>query len=78
MINVQRFQANQVKTKKTKVSPKLEEFLSPKSREDQKKKLQRSSSAQMYSQIIGQLRSNYWGDISPLGFQHSCRKAAQF
>ena len=66
---------NQVKTKKRSF-PKIEEFLSPKASEDQKK-IQKSTSAfdADHSQIIGGMQSNYWGDavkllgdISPPGF----------
>ena len=51
---------------KKRSSPKLEEFLSPKSSEIQKK-VQRSSSAQMQTivKLLAGMQSYYWGDISP-------------
>ena len=51
-----------VKTKKKGPSPKYEKFLSPTSREDQKKgpRIIHRSNAD-YSQIIEGIQSNYWG-----------------
>ena len=69
---------NQVKTKRKRSSPKIEEFLPPKVSEDQKnpKIIQRSDADHSqvvegdadanHSQIIGGIKSNYWGDISPI------------
>ena len=66
------------KQNKKRSSPKFEEFLSPKSSEDQKKKDQRSSSAKMQTKV--ELLGEYIPPI-PTGFgtlgDNSAMKAAK-
>ena len=82
----------QIKRRPKKRSlPKIEEFFSPNSSEDQKTDpniIQRSDADQSqiiggdadvdHSQIIGGMQSNYWGGISPIppGFRHPCERVA--